>query len=60
MTTETAKRLIVHDILNTWLEHPQLRFGQLIVDIYRKDPYYIDDMDTIKLINKFRKEAKEA
>lgn len=42
----------IHDaLLKKWLEFPNLRFAQLIVNILGTDPYYLQDREVLKRIN---------
>lgn len=43
------------DILTRkWKEHPELRFGQLVVNILGTDPFYIENANAINLINNYK------
>lgn len=50
-TTEQKFDVIEH-IYNLWLEHPDLRLGQLIGNCLKdqRDLYYLEDYDLIKIL----------
>lgn len=56
----TGKRLnemmsIVDSIKSIWMDFPELRFGQLIENIYNtKDKFYISDKETLNKIGEFK------
>lgn len=56
-TTDEKKKQIVEDLLSIWLEHPNLRLGQLIGNVYHAptggDPYHVEDYDFINEISAF-------
>lgn len=35
-------------VKKVWMEYPDWRFGQLVVNILGADPFYIEDEDSIK------------
>jgi hypothetical protein len=42
------KRQVIEDLFSFWVDHPELRFGQLIVNYQgNMDLYYIEDFDII-------------
>jgi len=50
-----AKRIpkILKRLQKVWKNNPDLRLAQLIVNVYRDDPYYIEDEKFIKEIEEF-------
>lgn len=44
---------IVDRLKRVWLLHPELRLAQLIGNVHQTDPYYIKDVDFVKMIEAF-------
>ncbi len=51
--SEVQKEEIINKLLIIWKGNPDLRFLQLLGNVFRQDPYYIEDYDMIKIIEKF-------
>lgn len=49
----------IYEFCNTlasvWSKYPDMRFGQLIVNVLGVDPFYIEDDKSLELIEKFEK-----
>jgi len=63
------KRLIIEGLMATWLENPELRLGQLLVNACNSDDkaksrlpediFYLEDMDLGDLLLDYRNKTKE-
>jgi len=54
--TEAEKRQVVEKLYGIWIHNPELRLGQLILNVYYgKDPYYEEDWDLITKMDEFYK-----
>lgn len=42
-------------LASVWSRYPDMRFGQLIVNVLGTDPFYIEDDKSLELIEKFAK-----
>ncbi len=56
--TPEQKRDVIDALFQAWLEHPELRLGQLFVNTAGGDPFYVEDFDLVaKLGDLNRKEV---
>lgn len=47
-------------LADAWIKLPDLRLGQLLVDsLSGKDPFYIEDEDLIRMIERFVRETRK-
>lgn len=54
---------ILETIRKIWLERPDYRLMQLLGNVYRKDPYYVEDEELIHRLERFyipEREEQEA
>lgn len=56
-TTDEQKKEIMEDLLSIWKEHPDMRFAQLIGNVYHipsgADPYHVEDYDFVNEISTY-------
>ena len=53
-------RPLCERLADAWMKLPDLRLGQLLVDsLGGKDPFYIDDEDLIRMLERFVREARK-
>ena len=52
---DEMKREVITRILTVWQENPALRLMQLLGNVFRSDPYYIEDYDAVKALEEFYK-----
>ena len=50
---DKMKETVVNRLLEVWKQNPELRLMQLLGNVFRSDPYYIEDYDAIKVVEKF-------
>jgi uncharacterized protein YihD (DUF1040 family) len=50
---DKMKEEVLHRLLAVWTAHPDLRLMQLLGNVYRQDPYYVEDYDAIKTVEEF-------
>ena len=50
--TPEQKQEIINRLHALWLQYPELRLGQLILNYFRADFYYIEDFDLIEKLEK--------
>lgn len=50
---------VLFHIKKVWECHPDWRFCQLIVNFFGRDPFYVEDEDVIKRLEKFEEWWKE-
>lgn len=41
---------LLNKLKELWLLYPDMRFGQLVVNLLGRDPFYVEDYNTIKII----------
>ena len=51
---------ILETIRKIWLEHPDYRLMQLLGNVYRGDPYYIEDDVLMERLKEYRKLMRQA
>jgi uncharacterized protein YihD (DUF1040 family) len=44
---------IITRLWNVWNEHPHLRLAQLIGNVFRDDPYHVEDEEFITKIEQY-------
>jgi hypothetical protein len=50
---DKMKEVVIGRLLEVWKQNPDLRFMQLLGNVFRGDPYYIEDYDVIKAVEEF-------
>lgn len=50
---DTSKTEVIGRLLDVWKTNPDLRLMQLLGNVFRADPYYIEDYDAIKVVEEF-------
>lgn len=50
---DRMKKEILNRLLAVWEENPSLRLMQLLGNVFRNDPYYIEDYDAIRVVEEF-------
>lgn len=50
---DKMKEVVTGRLLEVWKQNPDLRFMQLLGNVFRGDPYYIEDYDVIKEVEGF-------
>ena len=50
---DDMKRELMARVLIIWQANPELRFMQLLGNVFRKDAYYIEDYDAVKAVEDF-------
>lgn len=50
---DEMKTEIVGRLLEVWKQNPSLRLMQLLGNVFRGDPYYVEDYDVIKEVEAF-------
>lgn len=68
-TTDREKAAVIHELLQIWLDNPNLRLAQLIGNVYpcgvvpeelgvlpHHDPYHVEDFNFVEEIKEFYKE----
>lgn len=50
--TKTEMRILLNDFFTVWEKYPHQRFGQLVVNLLGNDPFYVEDKETMRIINK--------
>ena len=59
-TTKTEMKILLDDLFKVWQKYPYFRFGQLVVNLFGTDPFYIEDKRVIEIINKVNQEGLSA
>lgn len=59
MNTETEINITLDEIREVWMNHPYLRFGQLVVDVLGTDPFYMKDDVIRRKFREFNKNPTE-
>ena len=52
-TTVAEKELVMNRLHDLWISNPDLRFSQLIVNVFTKDFYYVEDEAFINEMEEF-------
>lgn len=47
---DTEKDEVIARLLALWKQHPQLRLMQLLGNVFRRDPYYVEDFDAVEIL----------
>lgn len=50
---DKMKEVVIGRLLEVWKANPDLRFMQLLGNVFRGDPYYIEDYDVIREVEAF-------
>lgn len=50
---DAMKDAILYKLGEVWKANPQLRFMQLLGNVYRTLPYYAEDFDVVKEVEEF-------
>lgn len=50
---DEMKTAVIDRLLDVWKTNPELRLMQLLGNVFRADPYYIEDYDAIKVVEEF-------
>lgn len=50
---DAMKTAVTGRLLDVWKANPDLRLMQLIGNVFRSDPYYIEDYEAIKAVEEF-------
>ena len=53
-----SKRIpkMIKEIERVWKKHPDLRFMQLLGNVFRADSYYMEDEDMLRFLKDYYKE----
>lgn len=57
---DAMKEEILARLLKLWKEHPDLRFMQLLGNVFRWDAYYFEDYNAIRELEGFYQHVKES
>ena len=58
--TDAQKDEIISRLGDTWKKNPEIRLMQLISNVFRSDPYYIEDYEAMDLLEEFYEPREKA
>lgn len=50
---DAMKREVMERLFAVWAANPSLRLMQLLGNVFRQDPYYVEDFDAVKEVERF-------
>ena len=55
MRTPKQIKEILKELEKVWIQHPELRISQLLWNVFKEDPYYMEDPKFIEIFKTFYK-----